>query len=51
MPKTDNGFQGFRPHAYGDVWDAMSSPERRRAFWSDMVVAAIGATIIYWMAS
>lgn len=53
MPKTDDGFQGLRPSdsTYGEVWDAMTSPERRFAFWSDLIVAILGATLIYWLAS
>lgn len=51
MPKTDNGFQGWRPWAHGDVWDRMTSPQRRFAFWSDIVVAALGALAVYAFAS
>ena len=31
MPGTGNRFQGFRPLSHGPTWDAMTSPERRRA--------------------
>jgi hypothetical protein len=47
MPKTDDGFQGLRPFAWGSVWDAMTSPQRRFAFYSDIVVAALGALAVY----
>jgi hypothetical protein len=47
MAKTDDGFQGFRPLAQGPTWDAMSSHERRRAFWLDVLVALLGAALIY----
>jgi hypothetical protein len=38
---------GGRPHAYGDVWDAMTLRERRWAFWSDILVGSLGAGLIY----
>lgn len=46
--KTDNKFQGWRPFAYGDVWDKMTSPQRRFAFWTDIACAFGGAAIIYF---
>ena len=39
--------QGFRPGAYGDVWDKMSPTERRWAFISDIAIALIGAAVIF----
>lgn len=39
--------QGFRPHAWGDVWDAMKPEERRNAFITDIIVAAIGCFLIF----
>jgi hypothetical protein len=47
MAKTDDGFQGFRPLAHGPTWDGMTSPERRRAFFSDVLFALLGAALIY----
>lgn len=41
-------FEGIRPFVYGDVWDKMTPDERRFAFWSDVVVALIGASIFYF---
>ena len=38
MLKTDDGFQGFRPLIHEPTWDAMTSKERRRAFWTDIAV-------------
>ena len=38
MPKTDNGFQGFRSLSYRHTWDNMTSPERRWSFILDLVV-------------
>ena len=49
MPKTDDGFQGWRPSdlsGYGAAWDAMTSPERRRAFVWELVTAAIGVLLV-----
>jgi hypothetical protein len=46
MPQTDDGFQGFRPLAHWPTWDAMTSPERRRALLSDVLVALLGAAMI-----
>lgn len=40
-------FQGWRPWAFGDVWDRMSPRDRRIAFWSDIAVAGAGCAIIY----
>ena len=45
MPQTDDGFQGFRPLAHWPTWDAMTSPERRRALLSDVLVALLGAAL------
>jgi hypothetical protein len=47
MPQTDGGFQGLRPLAHGPTWDAMTSLGRRRAFLSDVLVAILGAALIY----
>jgi hypothetical protein len=44
-------FQGFRPWAYGDVWDRMSPQQRRFAFWTDIAVALAGAALLYGLAS
>lgn len=49
MPKDDDGFQGWRPWAFGDVWDKMSSKERRFAFWSDWAVALAGVFLMLWL--
>ncbi|MNW08737.1 hypothetical protein D3C71_2055800 [compost metagenome] len=43
--------QGLRPGAFGDVWDAMKPSERRIAFIGDLVVAAVGAGLLYWLFS
>lgn len=47
MPKTDDGFQGWRPWAHGDIWDRMTSPERRSAFLGDVIFAFGGAALLY----
>lgn len=39
--------QGLRPFTYGEVWDAMTPRERRRAFIGDIVVAIVGAAAIF----
>lgn len=43
-------FEGFRPLAFGDVWDQMTPKERRFAFYTDLIVAIIGAIIVYFLA-
>jgi hypothetical protein len=49
MPKTDDGFQGNRPNAFGDVWDRMTSPQRRITFWSDIAIGLAGTALVYWL--
>lgn len=39
--------QGFRPAVFGDEWDAMSPRQRRRAFVADLIIAALGAAMIF----
>lgn len=39
--------QGFRPGAYGHVWDAMTPSERRFAFATDIAIALFGVAIIF----
>lgn len=39
--------QGFRPAVFGDEWDAMSPRQRRRAFVADLVIATIGAAMLF----
>jgi hypothetical protein len=51
MPQTDNRFQGWRPGAFGDVWDRMTPAQRRSAFRSDLIVAIIGALAVYGLVS
>lgn len=54
MPKIDDGFQGMRPSdlsGYGATWDAMTSPERRFAFWTDILVGGGGAILLGLLAS
>jgi len=51
MPKTDGGFQGWRPAVFGAVWDRMTSQQRRKAWRSDLIVAIIGALAIYFLVS
>ena len=46
MPKTDNGFQGIRPAVHGPTWDAMTSPQRRRAFWGDVALCVGGVALL-----
>lgn len=43
--------QGLRPRTetYGDVWDAMTPRERRRAFIGDLIVGFGGAGLIYFI--
>jgi hypothetical protein len=43
-------FEGWRPWIFGDVWDKMSVRQRRSALISDIVVAIIGAILIYELA-
>lgn len=43
--------QGLRPGAFGDVLDTMKPSERRVAFIGDLVVAAVGAALLYWLFS
>lgn len=38
--------QGWRPNAYGDVWDRMTPEARRSAFIGD--VAIIGAALLFF---
>lgn len=38
--------QGLRPHAYSDVWDAMSPEERRSAFIGDLAICAFAVAMI-----
>lgn len=49
MPRTDDGFQGFRPHAFGPTWDAMTSRQRRRAFWGDVALGVAGTALLWWL--
>jgi hypothetical protein len=49
VPKHDNGFQGWRPFAYGDVWDKMSSNERRSAWRRDIYLGCGGAISIAYV--
>jgi hypothetical protein len=51
MPKTDDGFQGWRPWAHGDIWDQMTSPQRRSAFRWDLILGVGGAGLIYVLLS
>jgi hypothetical protein len=45
-PAMADSLQGLRPQACGDAWDAMTAPERRRTFRSDIVAALIGAGLV-----
>ena len=38
----------FRPWAYGDVWDAMTPAQRRRALLGDVILAGGGAMGLLW---
>lgn len=38
--------QGARPHAYGDVWDAMTPEQRREAFAGDILLAFFGVLLL-----
>lgn len=40
-------FRGWRPGAFGDIWDRMSPAERRWALWSDVVIGIFGALLVY----
>jgi hypothetical protein len=43
---AEAGFQCLRLQVHGETWDAMTAPERRRAFRSDIVAALIGAGLV-----
>jgi len=38
--------QGWRPGAFGDVWDRMTPEQRRRAFSGDLIIVAIAFALL-----
>jgi hypothetical protein len=49
LKKHDDGFQGWKPLAYGDVWESMSSEERRAAWRGDIYLGCGGAIFIAYI--
>lgn len=49
MCMSKRRFQGFRPEIFGDVWDKMSTKQRRWAFYTDMIMAVSGAFLIFYL--